>query len=60
MRTLCLSLALLAMSASLTLRADTSGTGSSSSTSTPGSPELNLIRDQLQALRLQRPHEGPP
>ena len=58
MRTLCLSLVLLAMSASLTLRADTSGTGSSSST--PGSPELNLIRDQLQALRLQRPSEGPP
>ena len=58
MRTLCFSLVFLAMSASLTLRADTSGTGSSSST--PGSPELNLLRDQLQALRLQRPHEGPP
>ena len=56
MRTLCLSLVLLVMSASLTLRADSSGTGSS----TPGSPELNLIRDRLLALRLQRPYEGPP
>ena len=58
MRTLCLSLVVLAMSASPTLRADTSGTGSSSSTL--GSPDLNLIRDQLQALRLQRPYDGPP
>ena len=56
MRTLCLSLALLTMSASVTLRADTSGAGSS----TPGSPELNLLRDRLQALRLQCPSEGPP